>query len=344
MKMSNNYIIDWLEVGENKIPKVGTVLQLSDWLGAIKVRWAFDRMDYKVDPGLYAVGSPDSNAPVLVTANYKLSFDALRKELSDIDTWILVLDTKGINVWCAAGKGTFGTDELVNRVKEVGLERVVKHKNLVLPQLGAPNISAHKVKKMSGFKVIYGPVRAKDLPYFLRNDMKALPEMRQVLFSFYDRLVLIPVEFIISFKYLFYIAIGFILFSGFSKSGYSFALLVDVGKVSVLNLFFAYLAGTFVGPILLPWLPGRSFSFKGMIAGVLVFAVSLLINSSLSTYDILAWMLMFAGFSSFLTMNYTGTSTYTSLSGVIKEMKVAMPLQIIAVVFGVVFWITSRFM
>ena len=74
-------------------------------------------MDYRVEPGLYAVGSPTADSPVLVSANYKMSFDRLRSALPGVDAWILVLDTKGINVWCAAGKGTFGTDELVRRIE-----------------------------------------------------------------------------------------------------------------------------------------------------------------------------------------------------------------------------------
>ena len=68
-----------------------------------------------------AGGSPGADAPVLASANYRLSFDHLRRALGGRDAWILVLDTRGINVWCAAGKGTFGTDELVRRIEETGL-------------------------------------------------------------------------------------------------------------------------------------------------------------------------------------------------------------------------------
>ena len=78
-------------------------------------------MNYTVNPGLCRVGNPDDASPALVTANYKMSFDRLRKELSGLDAWIMVLDTKGINVWCAAGKGTFGTEEAVRKIGEVGL-------------------------------------------------------------------------------------------------------------------------------------------------------------------------------------------------------------------------------
>ena len=68
-------------------------------------RIGVNRQGHRVDPGLYAIGSPSGDSPVLVTANYTLSFDALRSVLSGISAYILVLDTKGINVWCAAGKG-----------------------------------------------------------------------------------------------------------------------------------------------------------------------------------------------------------------------------------------------
>ena len=92
---------------------------------------------------------------------------AVRTALKGRNGYILVLDTRGVNVWCAAGKGTFGTEELVSRLESEGLERIVRHRTLIAPQLGATGVSAHRVKQRSGFRVIYGPVRAADLPSFL---------------------------------------------------------------------------------------------------------------------------------------------------------------------------------
>ena len=94
----------------------GTVYRVSaDWSradtwGMIKSRLGAFRMSYSVPAGLYAVGEPTKDSDVFVTANYKLTFDILRRELKGLNAWILVLDTKSINVWCAAGKVTFGTD------------------------------------------------------------------------------------------------------------------------------------------------------------------------------------------------------------------------------------------
>ncbi len=127
-------------------------------------RWGVNRSGHRVEPGLYALGNPTTDSLVFVTANYTLSFDALRSALTGIDGHILVLDTQGINVWCAAGKGTFGTDELVRRTEATVLHDVVRHRVLILPQLGAAGVAAHKVAERTGLQVEYGPVRAADLP------------------------------------------------------------------------------------------------------------------------------------------------------------------------------------
>ncbi len=176
------------------VPVVSTTLTLAGRLGGWRVRWNVGRSDHRVRPGLYAVGSPDDSSPVLVSANYKLSFDALRGELGGVDAWILVIDTRGVNVWCAAGKGTFGTAEIVSRVRRVGLAQVVSHQVLVVPQLGAPGVAAHEVRAGCGFRVVYGPVRARDIPAFLAAGMSAEGGMRRVGFTLKERLALVPVE------------------------------------------------------------------------------------------------------------------------------------------------------
>ena len=121
-------------------PTVSSKLELSDLLGALKVRFGINRNNYTVKPGLYKVGKPDSQSDVLVSANYKLSFDVLRKNLDTLNVWILVVDTKGVNVWCAAGKGNFGTENVVKSIKNSSLEYIVKHRNIILPQLSASGV------------------------------------------------------------------------------------------------------------------------------------------------------------------------------------------------------------
>ena len=176
------------------VPQVTTLLSMADRLGHWQMRWGLGRMRYRVAPGLYAVGAPDDGSPVVVTANYKMSFDILRRALHGMTAWVVVLDTRGINVWCAAGKGTFGTAAVLQQVMACRLAEVVRHRTLILPQLGAPGVAAHEVQKGCGFRVVYGPVRAADLPCFLAAGMQATPAMRRVTFTTIERLVLTPVE------------------------------------------------------------------------------------------------------------------------------------------------------
>lgn len=341
------WITGAVEAGGMSVPQVATTLSLRDKQGTWKARWGMGRMDYMVNPGLYAAGKPDAASPVFVSANYKMSFDALRSSIDGIDAWILVIDTKGINVWCAAGKGTFGTDELVNRIKTVRLDEVVEHRRIILPQLGAPGVSAHEVKARSGFKVKYGPVWAKDLPEFMKAGMKATPEMREVTFPFVNRITLAPVELIFSVKYLMYVLMGAIVIAGIGPKIFSIDDIAARAPMALLFLIVGYVSGTVLTPALLPYLPGRSFSAKGAGAGLLAFAATALLataaGKSWTPMEASIWIIMTVALSSFLGMNFTGSSTYTSLSGVRKEMRRAVPIQLAGFVVGIALWIASAF-
>jgi hypothetical protein len=288
-------------------------------------------MSYTVEPGIYAVGKPDKNAPVLVSANYKLTFDSLRKELSGVDCWLLILDTKGVNVWCAAGKGTFGTDELINRIEAVGLSKIVAHKKLILPQLGASGVSGFEITKQTGFSVEFGPVRAKDIKAFLQAGNKATDEMRTVKFTLRDRLILTPIEIVPAVRKTLYVF------------GLMFLLNLFVPKPFGLYDFIAYtgmiLVGTVVIPILLPFIPGRAFAFKGALLG-LIWA-----GFAVWCFEVCyGYLLILPSISAYLAMNFTGASTYTSPSGVLKEMKIALPFIIGASGLGVILLLIGRFL
>lgn len=309
-------------------------------------RLGIRRMDYTVDPGIYALGSPDRESDVFVTANYKLSFDSLRSALTKINAWILVLNTNGINVWCAAGKRTFGTDELVHRVHASRLPEMVSHRRLIVPQLGAPGIAAHEIKKQTGFKVVYGPVRAADIPEFIRSGYQAAPAMRIKDFPMSDRLVLIPMELIPALKYMAFILPALYVLGGLFGAGSFTANALKNSLFAIVMLTGGLAAGAIITPAALPWLPGKSFSFKGMAAGLItsgfIFAVFAIFSTDfLTTGSVISMFLLSSVLSSVLGMNFTGASTYTSLSGVRKEMKLAVPLQISAGICGIVLWIGS---
>ena len=316
---------------------VSTRLTFDDRFGALKVRFGVGRMSYSVAPGVYAVGKPNKSSPVLVSANYKLTFDSLRKELSDVDCWLLILDTKGINVWCAAGKGTFGTNELIKRIAETQLTEIVSHKTLILPQLGASGINANEVKRQSGFSVVYGTVRAKDIKTFLQSGNKATEEMRTVTFRFLDRFVLTPMELIPAVqKSLYVFGVLFLL---------NLLAIKPFGVIDFIAYIGAVLAGTFVTPLLLPFIPGRAFSFKGGLVGLLWAVGVIWLSGWFNPFQWLlaiGYLLVLPSTSAYLAMNFTGSSSYTSPSGVLKEMKIALPIMITSSVLGAVLIILSR--
>jgi hypothetical protein len=304
------------------VPRVHSRIGRRDLLGRWKVRWRIGRNSYRVAPGLYALGAPDANAPVLVTSNYKLTFDVVRHDAAGLDAWILVLDTQGINVWCAAGEGTFGTEEVIRRVIGTRLAEVVDHHRLILPQLGAPGVAAHEVRKMCGFSVVYGPVRSRDIRSFLDAGMKASPEMRRVIFPTMDRLVLTPVEVAVLLRPAGWAAAALFLLAGIGPGIFSLEAAWERGFAAVLVMASGILAGAVVTPVLLPWIPGRAFSVKGGLAGVVLAAcVVVWERGVLGAPSALALLLAMTAVSSFVAMNFTGATTFTSPSGVEKEMR-----------------------
>jgi len=325
-------------------PEIDSRWVLKDHLGALRVRLSVGRNTYRIKPGLYQLGRPGKESQVIVTANYKLSFDLVRRSLDGLNAWILVLETYGINVWCAAGKGTFGTAELIRQVNESQLSMYVSHKRLIVPQLGAPGVSAHKVKEATAFSVKFGPVRAEDIQEYISAGFKKNEVTRSVQFNLRDRFILAPVEVVNSLKYLLLVVVFFLLLSGFHSGGYSLELIWKEGFKVALYLLAAYFSGAFLAPLLLPVLPFRHFGGKGLVTGLIVFALLVLFGQvEIPLLALLGWFLISGALSSFLTMNFTGASTYTSLSGVRKEMRIFVPLQIGFAFIGLSFVLISKF-
>jgi len=359
MKSGNNLLSK--NISGLTVYKTDAKLTFKDILGLWRVRLGIKRNNYLVKPGIYCTGNPDPDSMVFVSANYKLSFDSLRSSLGGINAWILVLDTKGVNVWCAAGKGTFSTEEIINKLSEFKVEQLINHKKLIVPQLAATGVSAHDVLKLSGYRVIFGPVRAQDINSFLKNGMKSTKEMRAVNFGAKDRAVLIPIEFIGTLKYILAIIAAFIIFK-YTKM--NFINLRDTVAFSG-----AFVIAAIIVPLFLPWIPGRAFSLKGFFAGIIwmlamtawnlspgsimqngIKAASA--NTGGTSYFNLqkffygnwlpfllltsAYLMIIPAISAFFALNFTGSSTYTSLSGVKKEMKITLPYFISALCVGAV--------
>ena len=328
--------VRWLATPAGNVPQIASKLTFIDHLGACKARWALNRMNFMVPAGLYALGAPTPDDPVVVTCNYKMTYDIVRSALAGRNIWLLVLETFGVNVWCAAGKGTFGTDELVQRITVTGLAHVVNHRRLLLPILGAPGIAAHEVTKRTGFAITYAAIRASDLPVFLDNGRATTPEMRELTFTFYERLILVPVELLLGLRMA--LAIAVCLFIIGSLMG---------GTTAGIKVCLAYLGamvtGAVFGPVLLPWLPGRSFSVKGATVG-LIWSMTwylLAVGGSWHSATTIAAFLALPAVSAFSTLNFTGCSTYTSRTGVKKEMRLSLPVMVGAIAVSALLLISN---
>ncbi len=330
--------LGWLDTPAGSVARISTKWAAADRLGAWKVRWAIGRMSYLVPPGLYAVGTPDASSPVVVSANYKLTWDLVRQALAGRSAWLLTLETHGINVWCAAGKGTFGTWELARRIAATRLASVVSHRTVLLPMLAGPGVCAREVKTISGFEARFATIRAGDLPEYLDNGFLTTDAMRRMTFTLRERMALAPVDCLL--------AIGAslpVLAACVAAGALAAPKAVSAGTLLPAAAFLAALFCGSVGvPLLLPWLPGRAFSFKGALLGLLpVAAIGFL--SDWSMRSVLPALLALPAVSAFFALNFTGSTPFTSRSGVRKEIRLALPPIAVAALAGILVWVVSRF-
>ncbi len=340
-----DFVETFVETAVGPVPQVKTRLTRSDRWGTIAARVGIGRDRYRIAPGLYAVGEPNGDAPVLVTANYKLTFDALRIHLAGCHAWVLVVETYGVNVWCAAGKGSFSAGEVSARAAACGLDRLVAHRRLILPQLCATGVAAREVKRRSGFQVVWGPVHARDIGAFLRAGSTATDAMRRVSFTLRERVELIPVELTHLGKPSLYLVPGLFLLSGIGSGLFSIDAAFTRGWMALLAYLAAVVSGVILTPAALPWLPGRAFAVKGAGMGIASGALlSLALVGRLERVEMLALSLFVTAVSSFLAMNFTGSTPFTSPTGVEKEMRCAIPAQVAAIVIAVVLWVAAGFM
>ncbi len=169
--------------------------------------------------------------------------------------------------------------------------------------------------------------------------------MRQATFTIYERFILIPVEIQAILKPAFITAFVLLIIAGIGPGIFSFSHIWERVMISILALVSGILSGAFLTPVLLPFIPSREFALKGIIVGSIFSILFLIVVSSLinGIAGFLALFLFSVAISSFLAMNFTGTTPFTSPSGVEKEMKRYIPAQLGALVISSGLWIYSAF-
>ena len=201
--------------------------------------------------GLRRIGNPGPESPVLVTCNFDLTVKRLIKILRGFNVWLLVADSKGINVWCAAGGEELNSHSVVSIVKTSRIADKVIHRTLILPPLGAPGISGAEVKSQTGWKIKWGPVRAEDIPRFIQDNFKKNDSMKRVTYDLKERL-----DTALGSIFPFYLLVGI----GFLFIGRH--LLMDY-LVSGAIAFVVYFS-------LCPWIPGKNGFRKAIFFDVII--------------------------------------------------------------------------
>jgi NAD-dependent dihydropyrimidine dehydrogenase PreA subunit len=157
-------------------------------VGIAVLETTFRMLPFPTRTGLRVLGHPDRGSPVFLTGNFGLTVQRVQHALRGIDGYLLVANSRGINVWCAATGGLFTDHDVVSVLKTSGIEDRVDHRRVVLPQLAATGIDGKAIREKTGWKVVWGPVEADAVPRFLEQRMKATRAMRTVRFPWRERL------------------------------------------------------------------------------------------------------------------------------------------------------------
>jgi hypothetical protein len=243
-----------------------------------------------------------------VTANYLLTFCSVKKHLRGCDCYLVVIDTRGINVWCSAGEGNFSAQEIHNSLRATRIGDIVQTRKLILPKLSANGVRYRDVKQLTGWEAVFGPVYACDIPEYLNNGFVKSDQMRRVRFELVDRL---------------WVALPFALFVGFL---FLAPLLLFHHLYSPMMPLIAFAAGL-VFPAAFYVLPTNQFFKKALVLGLVgsAGAILYLLNSGAPLKEMVQWAFIIVGITTFVAMDFSGMSPVSNYSRIKEEFVVVVP-------------------
>jgi acetyl-CoA decarbonylase/synthase complex subunit gamma len=126
----------------------------------------------QMNPGLYRVGTPGKDAPVLMTVNFSLTYFTLQGylESSRVPCFMLIVDTEGLSVLTAVAAGKLNETLVRDAIKKFGVESEVTHRKLIIPGYSAP--LSGRIEEATGWKVLVGPRDAAEIGEFLHQEWK----------------------------------------------------------------------------------------------------------------------------------------------------------------------------
>ncbi|MFW9966945.1 MAG: methyltransferase domain-containing protein [Candidatus Thorarchaeota archaeon] len=327
----------------------GTRTRARIWYNHITGGWR----GIPIEPGLYRAGNPSPESPVLVTANYELTYYTVMRALAKdgVDAWVLVCDTAGINVWCAARGIHFNSDDVIQMIRLTGLAELVSHSELILPQLAAAGMNPTDIRRRTGFRVQYGPVRIQDLSKWLElGKPKPKPrEMATVTFNLRERME----QTVAHVPFLFAVLLGkpiaavlgvLALVNAIAlASPTAFAAIYPITFQVLLFLgefVFALAANALVLGLLFPVLPSKGNSFwrrgLGLAAITLPFAVLVMVLIGVHWTVLVIWVVLQFILAVSLTMDWSGMTSVSDPKVIRREY----PYLILTLKVGAGFLIT----
>ena len=126
----------------------------------------------QMTPGLYRVGSPGKDAPVLMTVNFSLTYFTLEGylEATRIPCFMLIVDTEGLSVLTSVAAGKLSETLVRDSLKKFSVETEVSHKSLIIPGYAAP--LSGRIEEATGWKVMVGPRDAAEIGEYLHTEWK----------------------------------------------------------------------------------------------------------------------------------------------------------------------------
>ncbi|MFX0123591.1 MAG: hypothetical protein ACFFAE_08100 [Candidatus Hodarchaeota archaeon] len=279
---------------------------------------AFPGLNLSIKPGLYPIGYPDENSVILVTSNYFVTKKRVVTSLErqEINAWLLLVDTQGVNVWCSSAGGHFTAEKVLAQIEESDVSEAVNHRLLILPQLAAAGVD-HSILKNADWEVKFGPIEIDDLGEYLRNNQTKTPEMSEVRFdlrkrieyalshNFFISLILIP------------LILGITILAqplGFLLQPWSVWLQENI----IFLLFYIWIFGCSFG-VLHPKIPFNSGFFKGALLSVILVPLSSLIFFNSSPLDFTMGFGTLMLYSTIIGTDFDGFTPFWGTDFIIKD-------------------------
>jgi ubiquinone/menaquinone biosynthesis C-methylase UbiE len=304
-----------------------------------------------IEPGIYQSGHPNENSPIIVTANYEYTYIKVMRSLKGLDTWVLCIDSNGINVWCAARGNDFGNDQLLEAVEATRIHKFTHTKTLILPQLSAGGVAIPNLPKKSEkfpFKVVYGPVWSKNLPQYIKErPTRKSDSMKIAKFSISHRIragithttFLLRKIFLLPLIFLAMIIIGINLVLGFQWFHKLFWIEEIFLWIIITNMLIAFL------------LPISNFTRRFVVKGIFFGILNVIILGGISwilheSFLFILWNLCFYFWIAFFsTMSFSGYTMSTSPREIQTEYplfsqinKILLIISLISLAFGLIFY------